>query len=89
MPSPIGLDDLWAEGHAWGYRRRAYAAMAKILGAHGDPWVATAAPEMHALVYAREPEATRAFELSVTPPTSVAALAAREAIASAAFGDAS
>jgi len=85
VPSPIGLDDLWAEGHAWGYRRRAYAAMANVLGAHGDPWVAAAAPEMHALVYAREPEATRAFEIPLTPPTSAAALAAQEAIASAAF----
>jgi hypothetical protein len=84
VASPIGLADVWAEGYAWGYRRHAYAAMAKILEKHGDAWVAEAAPAMHEAVYAREPEATRSFVLPRTPPMSEAALAAQDAIKHAA-----
>ena len=44
----------WGVGQAWGYRRRAYAAMAATLG--GD------AARMHAAVMAREPEGSKQFE---------------------------
>ena len=46
----------WGVGQAWGYRRRAFAAMARALG--GGPGA-----KMHAEVMGREPEgASRAYE---------------------------
>ena len=45
----------WGIGQAWGYRRRAFAAMARAVGGPGA--------QMHAEVMAREPEgASRAYE---------------------------
>jgi len=82
---PVGDGVLWRQGEAWSYRREAYATMASILGEHG----VAAAPAMHAAVYSREPHATRALVQPITPPMSVAAVAAADAIASAEldFGD--
>jgi len=53
--------------------------MAELLGARG----VAAAPQMYAEVFAREPEASRSLVQPVTPPMSVAASEAYEALASA------
>ena len=79
VPRPVEDGVLWPKGEAWAYRREAYAAMARILG---DAGVA-AAPKMHAEVYGREPEWSRAIHQPLTPAMSPAAVAAAEAIASA------
>lgn len=76
---PVEDGVLWAKGEAWGYRRDAYARMATILAAHGID----AAPKMHAEVYAREPEWSRALKQPKTPPMGVASLEAQEAMESA------
>ena len=47
-------------GQAWGYRRRAYARMAEVLG--GEP------QRLHAAVFGREPAETRAFCLDAPEP---------------------
>ena len=72
---------LFEKGEAWAYRREAYAAMAELLGEHGI----AVAPRMHAEVYGREPEATRALVMALTPCMSQAAEDANEAIESARF----
>jgi hypothetical protein len=82
VPRPVGDGVLWNEGEAWGYRRHAYAKMAELV--HELAGVEAAA-KMHAEVYAREPEASRAFVQPLTPPMSEAALAAAEALESLHF----
>jgi len=68
-----------------GYRRAAYARMAEILEAEGEPWAAAAAPKMYAEVFANEPASSKDVVIERTPPMSEAALRAQEAMASAAF----
>ena len=85
LPSPVGGADVWAAGEAWAYRRAAYEAMAGVLAAEGDAWVAKAAPAMYAEVFANEPAATRGLCIAKTPPMGPAALAARDAAAAAAL----
>lgn len=62
----------WQAGEAWGYRRRAYARMAEIVGES-----VPAARELHAAVYAREPMKTRHLSQPVTPPMTEEARLAR------------
>jgi len=82
VESPVG-GLVWAEGEAWGYRRDAYRAMSILLQTEGEAWVATAAPEMYAQVFAREPQASQNVVIPKTPPMGEAARAAAEAVASA------
>lgn len=67
----------WVKGEAWGYRRKAYALMAKYLGLRG--W--SQAPAMYNAVFSREKEETRHFHTPVTPPVSAAAKEARAVLA--------
>jgi hypothetical protein len=67
----------WQKGEAWSYRRRAYAKMADVLVSRRG---LTIAKETLETIYAMEPEATRHLVQEVTPPMSVAAREAREAI---------
>lgn len=64
----------WKVGGAWGYRREAYAKMARYLAEFAG-WPQALA--MHKKVYAREPEQFRHLHTNVTPPMSEAARAAR------------
>lgn len=82
VESPVG-GLVWAEGEAWGYRRDAYRAMGVLLRDEGEAWVATAAPEMYARVFDREPQASQNVVIPKTPPMGEAAKAAAEALASA------
>jgi len=68
----------WQVGEAWQYRRHAYARMADILAEKRkrickDTWLE---------VYSREDEATRSLHQIRTPPMSIAAREAREALES-------
>jgi hypothetical protein len=79
VPRSVGDGVLWAKGEAWGYRREAYAAMARVLGDQGI----AAAPRMYAEVFEREPTWSREIVQAKTPPMGVAAQEAQEAMESA------
>jgi hypothetical protein len=72
----------WSLGEAWGYRRHAYAAMAKVLARERPETAGRAAAEMHAAVYGAEPASTKHCLTARTPPLSDAAKAAQAAMAS-------
>jgi len=76
---PSVLFEWPAAGHAYGYRREAYAAMAEILVERRG---LTAAAKMHKEVMATEGPETRSVVQPITPPMSDAARKARAAIAS-------
>ena len=68
-------------GEAWIYRRSAYQKMAQILLEKRGPRLIEATSMCDA-VYSREPECTRGKLQERTPPMSLAAREARDAILS-------
>ena len=71
----------WAVGGAWSYRRSAYKKMAEILAEKRGPRLKQAQMTCDD-VYAMEPEDCKDLHQKKTPPMSIAAKEARDAIMS-------
>ena len=71
----------WAEGDAWGYRRKAYQRMIALLQARGGPernHRGSLAERMYGEVFGAESFATKKLHQLATPPMSEAAREAKE-----------